>query len=64
LILTDLFRPMTTNAGMNALLAKKGGVAVVSGVNLPKLLELIPALKACKSVDESTKLALKLEEKP
>jgi len=65
LILTDLFGSTTTNAGLNAMLTEKGtkkvqknGVAVVSGINLPMLLELIPALKSCKSVEELAKLAV------
>jgi len=70
LILTDLFGSTTTNAGLNVMLTKKGtkkgqknGVAIVTGVNLPMLLELIPALKSCKSVDELAKLAVDVGKK-
>jgi mannose/fructose-specific phosphotransferase system component IIA len=65
LILTDLFGSTTTNAGLNVMLTKKGGkkdkkneVAIVSGINLPMLLELVPALKSCKSVEELAEMAV------
>jgi mannose/fructose-specific phosphotransferase system component IIA len=66
LILTDLFGSSTTNAGVNSLLGKKSlekttqknEIAVVSGVNLPMLLEVIPALDACETIDELAKLAV------
>jgi mannose/fructose-specific phosphotransferase system component IIA len=65
LILTDLFGSTTTNAGLNVMLTRKGSkkdqkndIAIVSGINLPMLLELVPALKSCKSVEELSEMAV------
>jgi mannose/fructose-specific phosphotransferase system component IIA len=65
LILTDLFGSSTTNAGVKAMLSKIGEkvsrgfkIAVVSGLNLPMVLELVPALKSYASIDELIKLAV------
>jgi len=65
LILTDLFGSSTTNAGVNVMISRKRAklskefqIAVVSGVNLPMVLELIPALKSNSSIDEMVKLAV------
>jgi mannose/fructose-specific phosphotransferase system component IIA len=65
LILADLFGSSTTNAGVKAMLSneskkvRKGfEIAVVSGLNLPMVLELIPALRSDSSIEELTKLAV------
>jgi mannose/fructose-specific phosphotransferase system component IIA len=63
LILADLFGSSTTTAGTRILLAKPGKqkavpIAVVSGLNLPMLLELMPALDKSASIEEVAKLAV------
>jgi mannose/fructose-specific phosphotransferase system component IIA len=63
LILADLFGSSTTNAGMRIMLAnadakKVARIAVVSGLNLPMLLELIPAADKSVSIEELAKLAV------
>jgi mannose/fructose-specific phosphotransferase system component IIA len=70
LILTDLFGSTTTNAGLDVMLTKKGSkkdrkneVAIVSGINLPMLLELVPALRSCKSVEELADMAVNVGRK-
>jgi mannose/fructose-specific phosphotransferase system component IIA len=66
LILTDLFGSSTTNVAVKTMLGKKRvektsqryEMAVVSGVNLPMVLELIPALGSAKTMDKLAKLAV------
>lgn len=65
LILTDLFGSSTTNAGVKTMLSEnakkvneKFEIAVVSGFNLPMVLELIPALNDAESIEQLTKLAV------
>jgi PTS system mannose-specific IIA component len=65
LILTDLFGSSTTNAGVNVMLSNRSEglrkgfeISVVSGLNLPMVLELIPALKENSSIKELTKIAV------
>jgi mannose/fructose-specific phosphotransferase system component IIA len=65
LILTDLFGSSTTNAGVKAMLSNRHQkvskgfeIALVSGLNLPMVLELIPALASYSSIGELTKLAV------
>jgi PTS system mannose-specific IIA component len=62
LILADLFGSSTANAAMRIMLAnanakEKAEIAVVSGVNLPMLLEIIPVLDTSNSIEELAKLA-------
>jgi mannose/fructose-specific phosphotransferase system component IIA len=68
LILADLFGSSTTNAGMRMMLANAGtetvaAIAVVSGVNLPMLLELIPALDKYNSIEDLANLAVEVGRK-
>lgn len=66
IVLTDLFGSSTANAGVNSMLHRKSNdketqkndIAVVSGVNLPMLLEVIPGSKTCQTIDELTNLAV------
>jgi len=64
LILTDLYGSSTTNAGVKTMLSEnakvneKFQIAVVTGFNLPMVLELIPVLNDAESIKELTKLAV------
>jgi mannose/fructose-specific phosphotransferase system component IIA len=65
LILTDLYGSSTTNAAVKKMLSSRSdkssrefGIAVVSGLNLPMVLELVPALKDAESIEELTNLAV------
>jgi mannose/fructose-specific phosphotransferase system component IIA len=65
LIISDLFGSSTTNAGTRLMLANKkdkevASIAVVSGLNLPMLLELIPASKRSNSAEELASLAVEV----